>query len=96
MVQNISITILPSSYSVYDQAKFFAKLGAAFYDGTVTVWYVKVRVCVRWDRLTSRVTSSQGDMVGALGLMCSVRRVACARQLRLRGFVALVRSGHAM
>ncbi|KXZ47176.1 hypothetical protein GPECTOR_37g182 [Gonium pectorale] len=38
MVQNISITLLPSSYSVYDQAKFFAKLGAAFYDGTVVVW----------------------------------------------------------
>lgn len=41
MVQNISITLLPSSYSVYDQAKFFAKLGAAFYDGTITVWWVK-------------------------------------------------------
>ncbi|KAG2443506.1 hypothetical protein HXX76_001859 [Chlamydomonas incerta] len=52
MVQNISITILPATYSVYDQAKFFAKLGSAFYDGTITVWYVKYHA-LRWRPITA-------------------------------------------
>ncbi len=62
MVQNISISLLPSSYSVYDQAKFFAKLGAAFYDGTITVWWEHVHCCSS-HRTVARVWRSAGSLV---------------------------------
>lgn len=38
MVQNISIALLPSSWGAPQQAKFFARLGTAFYDSIVAVW----------------------------------------------------------
>ena len=44
MVQNISIALLPGTYTPEQQAAFFAKLGTAFYDAIVAVWYVKFKV----------------------------------------------------
>ncbi|KAG2501572.1 hypothetical protein HYH03_000077 [Edaphochlamys debaryana] len=52
MVQNISIDLLPKSYTPLDQAKFFAKLGTAFYDAIVAVWYVKFKA-PRWRPITA-------------------------------------------
>ncbi|PNW74107.1 hypothetical protein CHLRE_13g585500v5 [Chlamydomonas reinhardtii] len=52
MVQNISIALLPGTYTPEQQAAFFAKLGTAFYDAIVAVWYVKFKV-PRWRPITA-------------------------------------------
>ncbi|KAG2443179.1 hypothetical protein HYH02_009256 [Chlamydomonas schloesseri] len=52
MVQNISIALLPDTFTPEQQAAFFAKLGTAFYDAIIAVWYVKFKA-PRWRPITA-------------------------------------------